>query len=147
MTTNGRTTYTRRPRAFTLIEMVIVLGIIGLILGAAVGLGGKILEHGRVKTTEARLVTLRTNLTTYNSICGVYPTEEQGLAALVEKPTRRPVPRSWEPVLVALPEDAWQRPYQYRYPGSVVRSEPEVISAGSDGEFGTDDDLSSQPRR
>mgnify|MGYP002528375603 CR=1 FL=1 len=81
-------------RGFSLLEMVIVLGIIGLILAAAAGLGGKMITVGKIKTTQARLLTLRAQLAAYQVLAGHYSTEWQGLLALAEKPRVTPVPGS-----------------------------------------------------
>ena len=129
---------------FSLLEMVIVLGIIGLILGTATALSMKIVTVAKIKSTEGRLGTLRTQLLAYQSHTGNYPTESQGLQALVEKPNTPPVPRKWERLTDFPPQDAWKRDYEYKFPGSVQADQPEVISAGPDGVFGTGDDLSSQ---
>ena len=59
-------------RGFSLLEMVIVLGIIGLILAAAAGLGGKMITVGKIKTTQARLLTLRAQLAAYQVLAGHY---------------------------------------------------------------------------
>jgi general secretion pathway protein G len=63
-----------------------------------------------------------------------YPTAEQGLQALVTKPTVNPVPPNWKPYLEKLPNDPWGRPYQYLNPG--VKSEIDVMSFGADGQPG-----------
>jgi general secretion pathway protein G len=80
----------------------------------------------------------------YRHRAGNYPSESQGVMALVEKPTTAPEPRSWEPTFKTLPKDGWDQEFVYKYPGSKDRSYPEVISKGKDAELGTDDDLSSQ---
>jgi general secretion pathway protein G len=63
-----------------------------------------------------------------------YPTGEQGLAALIAKPTAGPVPPNWKPYLDKLPNDPWGRPYQYLNPG--VKGEIDVMSFGADGQAG-----------
>jgi general secretion pathway protein G len=63
-----------------------------------------------------------------------YPSSEQGLQALVSKPTTDPVPPNWKPYLEKLPNDPWGRPYQYLNPG--VKSEIDVMSLGADGQPG-----------
>jgi len=69
---------------------------------------------------------------------------EQGLKALVERPTSDPLPREWAQALPEIPRDDWRKPYRYQFPGSKIPNEPEIISAGPDGIFGNEDDLSSQ---
>jgi len=61
---------------------------------------------------------------------GNYPTTEQGLIALVQRPTTNPVPPNWKAYLDRLPKDPWQGDYQYLYPG--VKGEIDVFSLGAD---------------
>ena len=61
---------------------------------------------------------------------GFYPSTEQGLVALVQKPATNPVPNNWRPYLDRLPKDPWQGDYQYLQPG--VRGEIDVFSLGAD---------------
>ena len=63
-----------------------------------------------------------------------YPTAEQGLQALVAKPTAEPVPSNWKSYLDKLPADPWGRPYQYLNPG--LKGEVDVMSWGADGQSG-----------
>ena len=63
-----------------------------------------------------------------------YPTAEQGLQALIAKPTAGPVPPNWKPYLEKLPNDPWGRSYQYLNPG--VKGEVDVMSFGADGQPG-----------
>ena len=63
-----------------------------------------------------------------------YPTAEQGLNALVVKPTVGPAPLNWKPYIDKLPNDPWGRPYQYMNPG--VKGEVDVLSLGADGQAG-----------
>lgn len=132
-----------KSRGFTLLEMVIVLGIIALILGTAIGLSGNFMGFGREVQTEGKLDRINTALKVYRSRAGHYPSQSQGLKALVEEPTN-PKPRRWEPSFKTLPKDAWDREFVYKYPGGQDDSYPEVISKGKDGELGSKDDLSSQ---
>jgi len=63
-----------------------------------------------------------------------YPTPEQGLAALVQRPSTPPVPGNWKPYLEKLPSDPWGQPYQYLNPG--IKGEVDVMSFGADGKSG-----------
>jgi general secretion pathway protein G len=63
-----------------------------------------------------------------------FPTAEQGLEALVRKPTAGSVPPNWKPYIDKLPNDPWGRPYQYVNPG--VKGEVDVFSYGADGQSG-----------
>lgn len=75
---------------------------------------------------------------------GQYPTSEQGLHALVEKPTSSPEPKRWAKAMNQLHPDVWGNPYLYKFPGSKIPEKPEIISAGPDGIPGNTDDISSQ---
>ena len=63
-----------------------------------------------------------------------YPATEQGLTALVKKPTTGPEPMNWKPYLDKLPNDPWGRPYQFMNPG--LQGEVDVLSFGADGQAG-----------
>ena len=63
-----------------------------------------------------------------------YPSAEQGLQALLTKPTVDPMPVNWKPYLDQLPKDPWGRPYQYLSPG--IKGEVDVMSFGADGQTG-----------
>ena len=63
-----------------------------------------------------------------------FPTAEQGLQALVTKPSTEPVPTNWKSYLDKLPTDPWGKPYQYLNPG--LKSEVDVMSWGADGQTG-----------
>ena len=63
-----------------------------------------------------------------------FPTAQQGLQALVAKPSIDPVPANWKPYLEKLPNDPWGRPYQYLNPG--IQGDMDVLSLGADGKPG-----------
>lgn len=131
------------PRAgFTLIEVLVVIIVIGLLAGLV---GPRIL--GRV--SEARTATARTQiellglaLDNYRLDNGTYPTTEQGLAALQEKPTREPAAPNWRgPYLrKAIPADPWGRPYGYTSPGRQNPSGYDLWTFGRDGQSGGEGD-------
>jgi len=83
-------------------------------------------------------------LASYKVTSGSFPTTEHGLKALVEKPSAASVPHRWSPIMKKLPCDPWGSHYDYRFPGRMDGSKPEIISRGSDGVANTADDLSSQ---
>jgi general secretion pathway protein G len=123
---------------FTLIELLVVIIVLGLLAGLV---GPRIV--GRVseaKTTAARtqVELLGLALDGYRLDNGVYPTTEQGLAALREKPTRDPIPPNWRgPYLrKAVPLDPWGRPYIYRSPGERNPTGYDLLTLGRDGRPG-----------
>lgn len=75
---------------------------------------------------------------------GSYPTTEQGLKSLVEKPSGEPLPAHWHPIMKTEPLDPWKKPYGYKFPGTKDSTKPELITAGPDGIFGNEDDLRSE---
>ena len=130
------------PRGFTLIEILVVIIVLGLL---AALVGPRIL--GRV--SEAKSATARTQiellglaLDNYRLDNGLYPTSEQGLGALQEKPTREPIPLNWRgPYLrKALPLDPWGRPYIYMSPGEHNPSGYDLSTLGRDGQPGGEDE-------
>lgn len=134
----------RRNSGFTLLEMVIVLGIIAMILGGAIFAIKGIQGAGKVSQCEADFHTIDTALMSYKLLAGNYPTTQQGLKALVEKPSSTPVPRRWSQISKKVPLDPWKNNYGYRFPGKKNATEPEIFSKGEDGIENTADDLSSQ---
>ncbi len=134
----------RRSSGFTLLEMVIVLGIIAMILGGAIFAMKGITGNAQIAQTEADFKSLETSLMSYKLLAGTYPTTQQGLKSLVEKPSSTPVPRRWNQISKKVPLDPWKNEYGYRFPGKKDPSEPEIYSKGKDGQEGTADDLSNQ---
>ena len=135
----------RLARGFSLFEMVIVMGIIGVILGSVIFMSRSFTDQARLQTADRDFTALMSFLDTYkmNGRKG-YPTEAQGLEALVTKPNTSPIPKRWAQGPPEVPQDPWGNPYGYKFPGSKRPNEPELISNGPDGIFGNDDDLSSQ---
>ena len=136
----------RMARGFSLFEMVIVMGIIGLILGGAIYSMGRIKDSAAVSRARTDMTSLMSGLEAYNNIGLTYPSTSQGLEALYKRPGNSPRPRDW--VQQVDSEDAlldpWKVKYKYVDSGSKNPNKPEIISAGPDKQFGTDDDMSSQ---
>lgn len=137
-------TVIRRRAGFTLLEMVIVLGIIAMILGGAIFAMRGIGDAAKLKQVESDFKSLQSALAMYKLNAGGYPTSQQGLKALVDKPSSTPVPRRWVQVMSKIPLDPWDSPYNYKFPGKKRANEYEITSKGPDGMENTGDDLSSQ---
>jgi general secretion pathway protein G len=132
---------------FTLLEMVIVLGIIAMIMGGAIFVMKNISDSGAITVVDGDFASIDNALQAYRNNAGNFPSGQQGLNALVEKPSSAPRPRRWIQIMDQVPKDPWGNEYVYKYPGSKNRSRPELICYGKDGLEGTEDDMSSQDPR
>ncbi len=128
MSANGRPQH-----GFTLLEVMVVVVILGILAALVVP---KIIsrpDEARVTAARQDIASLAQTLKLYRLDNQRYPTTEQGLQALVAKPTSAPVPPNWKAggYVERLAKDPWGNPYQYLYPGT--RSEVDVYSFGADG--------------
>ncbi|MHB8403810.1 MAG: type II secretion system major pseudopilin GspG [Gammaproteobacteria bacterium] len=124
----------RQLSGFTLIEVMVVVVILGILASIIVP---KIMD----KPDEARIVKAKQDIRAVQSALEmykldnyVYPTTDQGLQALVQKPSTDPVPPHWKQYLDRLPMDPWDRPYQYLNPG--VHGPLDIWSYGPNGPSG-----------
>lgn len=137
-----------RRRGFTLIEIMAVVLIMGLLAGivGAVVIGQ--IDQARTQTARAQIKQIESALTFYQMDNGRFPTTEQGLVALVERPTSGPEARNWRPGGYlqggAVPVDPWGEPYQYQFPGEVNEHAFDIWTLGADarpGGEGADQDV------
>jgi general secretion pathway protein G len=124
-------------RGFSLIEIMVVVVILGILAALVVP---KIIS----RPDEARLVKARQDvlaiqnaLDLYKLDNGFYPTTDQGLGALVAKPTSNPTPPDWKAYLKSVPKDPWGRDYIYLNPGE--HGDVDVYTNGAKGESGDTD--------
>ena len=124
----------RLAAGFTLIELMVVLVIIGVLAALIVPNVLDRADDARVTAARTDIANISQALKLYRLDNQRYPTAEQGLQALVIKPTAGPVPGNWKLYLEKLPNDPWGRPYQYLNPG--IKGEIDVMSFGADGQSG-----------
>ena len=129
------TSLKRRAQAgFTLIELMVVLVIIGVLAALIVPNVLDRADDARATAARTDVNNLMQALKLYRLDNQRYPSGEQGLQALVAKPTAGVIPPNWKPYLEKLPNDPWGRPYQYLNPG--VKGEIDIMSFGADGQPG-----------
>ena len=133
---NPRRGDARTARGFTLIEIMVVIVILGILAALVVPRVLERPDEARAVAAKSDIASIMQALRFYRIDNQRYPTTEQGLAALVARPTQPPVPPNWKPngYLERLPKDPWGHPYQYLAPG--LRGEVDVFSLGADGQAG-----------
>jgi general secretion pathway protein G len=132
---------TRRTAAFTLLEIMLVVMIIALLAGAAIYMMRGNVDQARIVRAEADIQNLMTQLQMYEVLNGGYPSTQQGIQALVERPTGEPQPRKWRQIMPQVPLDPWNNLYQIRNPATMSKDRIDLFSAGADGQPNTADDI------
>ncbi|MBI3306478.1 MAG: type II secretion system major pseudopilin GspG [Candidatus Omnitrophica bacterium] len=131
-------------RGFSLIEIILVVVIIATLSAMVVPrlLGRS--DQARIAAAKADIeVNIPTALKLYELDNGFFPTTEQGLKALLKKPTSNPTPQNWNgPYLEKTPLDPWGKPYQYQSPGTHRPHDYDVFSQGKNPKSDkVDDDI------
>lgn len=127
----------RNASGFTLIEILVVVVILGILAAIVVP---RVMERpGEARQTRAKqdIQGIVTALSLYKLDNFAYPSSEQGIDALVTKPSGQPDAPNWKgPYLDRVAKDPWNRPYQYQHPGQ--HGEIDIYSFGADGKPGGD---------
>jgi general secretion pathway protein G len=123
-------------RGFTFIEIMVVVAILAILAALVVPRIMGRTDDAKRTAAKVQIRNIEGALQLYKLDNGVYPSTEQGLKALVEKPSIGVVPKKWKlgGYLPKLPEDPWLNPYKYRSPSQ--KGDYEIISLGTDGEVG-----------
>jgi len=129
----------RNTSAYTLFEIMLVLGIIAVLVGSAIYLLVGNVDIAKEQRVESDIQAISTQLKTYEMLNLTYPTTAQGLEALVRKPGTEPVPRRWRQLLEEVPLDPWGSPYIYAYPGKRNPRGYDLFSLGPDRQESADD--------
>ncbi len=130
----------RQQSAFTLLEIMLVVGIIVIILGVAVSKLGNTTGIAKDMRVSADIQAISTQLKFYEGVNGFAPTTEQGLQALVTQPESDPKPSRWYQLFKELPQDPWGNNYIYVSPGRKNPNGYDLYSAGPDRKPDTADD-------
>ncbi len=132
-----------RCREFTLIELLVVIIIIGVLAGVV---GPRFLgrtDQAKVSAAQQQIENFSLALDSYQLDNGHFPSTQQGLAALIKKPSGSPEPKGWRgPYLKKkeVPTDPWGNPYAYVCPGKNNPQEYDLMSYGKDGKEGGEGD-------
>lgn len=131
----------RRQAGFTLIEIMVVVVILGILAALVVPQVMSRPDQAKVTVAKGDIKAISAALDMYKLDNFAYPGTQQGLEALVKKPSGNPQPRNWnkDGYLKSLPVDPWGNPYQFLSPGA--KGAFDLYSLGADGkEGGTDSD-------
>ncbi len=126
---------------FTLIEIMLVVTIIVVLMGAAIKLLTGNVEVAQEQRVMGDIQSISTQLKLYETMNYFLPSTQQGIQALVQRPTNEPVPKRWRQLLKEVPVDPWGMPYEYRYPGRRNTTSFDLFSSGPDRKPDTDDDI------
>jgi general secretion pathway protein G len=125
-----------------LLALIVMLSVLGIVAKHNSAIGGPAVA---LATAKAQMSNLNVALLSYRARAGNYPTQAQGLQALMTKPTTPPIPAKWSAMLDTLPRDPWGHPFVYRVPSTNPAMAYDLLSLGPDGVPSSDDMIVSAP--
>lgn len=130
---------TRKQAGFTLIEIMVVVVILGILAALVVPQVMNRPDQAKVTVAKGDIKAIGAALDMYKLDNYAYPSTQQGLDALVEKPSGNPQPKNWnrDGYLKRVPKDPWGNDYQYLSPGT--QGQYDLYSYGADGKQGGSD--------
>lgn len=131
---NKSFSFVNKNSGFTLIEVMVVVVILGILAAVVVPKIMSRPEQARIVKVKQDILAIQSALDLYKLDSGYYPSTDQGLQALVSKPTVDPIPRNWKSdgYLQQLPADPWGQNYQYINDNDKLR----IFSYGAKGKEG-----------
>lgn len=135
---------TKSQSGFTLVELLVVVGILAILAATIIPRFTGRTEQARLSSAKSSVRSLGSALATYEADNGEFPSDSQGLAALMDKPSGDPEPMNWKgpyvPRDVSL-KDPWGTRFTYKIPGDRNRESYDLYSWGPDRREGTADDI------
>ena len=130
--------FQQAERGFTFIEIMVVVAILAILAALVVPRIMGRTDEAKRTAAKVQIRNIEGALQLYKLDNGVYPSTEQGLKALIEKPSVGVIPKKWKlgGYLAKIPEDPWGNPYKYLNPSPNRKGDYEIISMATDGEVG-----------
>ncbi len=126
-------------KGFTFLEVIVVVAILVLLATIVIVNYSGRMKQAKIDACKMQISEISKALELYRIDNGFYPTTDQGLKALVEKPDTEPIPKKWKkPYMDEIPKDPWGNEYVYIYPGSHKKNF-DLFSYGPDGVESEDD--------
>ena len=126
-----------RQRGFTFLEIIVVVAILAILAGIVVPMFIGRVDESRKTACVIQIKEIMKALEIYRLDNSRYPTTEQGLKALVEKPVSEPAPTRWKQYMSEMPKDPWGNDFIYLAPGT--KGAYDIVSLGPDGKQSEDD--------